>query len=127
MGNPQESCLDIASIQNISSSNPFWIQFLETQVKRTSPKRKIKTKRSRRNIMKIRARLERNRRSSSSRNGRNEIVKKVKVLKKLVPNCESTRMETLFRETADYIVALQMRVKVMQTVVNALEGSDEEY
>ncbi|GAA0141548.1 hypothetical protein LIER_02668 [Lithospermum erythrorhizon] len=124
MGSPQESGLDLASTKNISST-PFWIQLLEVLVKRTSPKKKGKSKRSR-TIMKRRARLERNRRSSS-RNGRNEFVKKVKVLKKLVPNCESRRMETLFQETADYIMALQMRVKVMQIMVNTLQGSDEEY
>ena len=78
--------------------------------------------------MKRRARLERNRRRSlSSRNGSIEVVKKVKVLKKLVPNCESTKMENLFQETADYIMALQMQVKVMQVMVNVLQGTDEQY
>ncbi|KAL3652946.1 hypothetical protein CASFOL_002627 [Castilleja foliolosa] len=66
--------------------------------------------------MKRRARLDR----------RNSIERKVKILKKLVPNCESSiGVERLFSETADYILALEMRVKVMQSVVNVISGSDE--
>ncbi|PHU30375.1 hypothetical protein BC332_02468 [Capsicum chinense] len=69
--------------------------------------------------MKRRVCLERCRRSS------NEVEKKVKILEKLIPNCESSSsmgLERLFREAADYIWALEMRVKVMQIIVNVLSA-----
>ncbi|KAL8544866.1 hypothetical protein ACS0TY_005175 [Phlomoides rotata] len=57
---------------------------------------------------------------------RNAIEGKVTTLQKLVPNCESGGVEGLFRETADYIMALEMRVKVMQIVVDLLSGCDDD-
>ncbi|KAH6823907.1 transcription factor UPBEAT protein [Perilla frutescens var. hirtella] len=71
-------------------------------------------------VMKRRARLDRRVRP------RNAVERKVRTLKKLIPNCESMGVERLFRETADYIMALQMRVKVMQIVVDAFSVSDDE-
>ncbi|KAG6415274.1 hypothetical protein SASPL_122680 [Salvia splendens] len=68
-------------------------------------------------------RAERRRRGSQ----RSDVRRKVRTLKKLIPNCESMGVERLFQETAEYIAALQRRVKVMQTVVDALAtGSDDE-
>ena len=56
----------------------------------------------------------------------NAIHKRVKTLKKLIPKSESMGLEGLFRETADYILSLQMRVNLMQTMVKVLSsGSDE--
>lgn len=72
-------------------------------------------------VMKRRARLDRRVRP------RNAVERKVRTLKKLIPNCEFTGVERLFRETADYIAALQMRVKVMQIVVDAMSGADDEW
>lgn len=71
-------------------------------------------------LMKRTIRLERSRRSSK------EVEKKVKMMEKLIPNCESSSMglERLFRETADYIWALEMRVKVMKIIVNVLSTPD---
>ncbi|KAL1558366.1 hypothetical protein AAHA92_08844 [Salvia divinorum] len=69
------------------------------------------------------------RRAERRRRGpqRNAVERKVRALKKLIPSCEAVGVERLFRETAEYIVALQRRVKVMQTVVDALAtGSDDE-
>ncbi|GER42810.1 basic helix-loop-helix (bHLH) DNA-bindingsuperfamily protein [Striga asiatica] len=59
---------------------------------------------------------------------RNPVERKVRILKKLVPNCESSDIgvEELFRETADYIMALEMRVKVMQIMVNVITGAGDE-
>lgn len=55
------------------------------------------------------------------------IDKKVRILKKLVPNGDrSMGLEGLFRETAEYILSLQRRVKVMQVVVNLLNGSNDQ-
>ncbi|KAF8394694.1 hypothetical protein HHK36_020911 [Tetracentron sinense] len=61
--------------------------------------------------MKRRALLEGSRRSI------NGIERRVRILMKLVRNGMSTGLDGLFRETADYILALEMRVKVMQIMV----------
>lgn len=53
-----------------------------------------------------------------------EVVRKVKTLKKLVPNSRDSKgLDGLFRETADYILALQMRIKFMQVMVNGLSST----
>jgi len=72
--------------------------------------------------MKRRARAE----GSTVRSGYG-IERRVRTLKKLIPNSESMGLDGLFRETADYILSLQMRVKVMQIMVKVLTGSDDEY
>ncbi|XP_073054088.1 uncharacterized protein [Primulina eburnea] len=54
------------------------------------------------------------------------IERKVRMLKKLVPNCESMgSVERLFKETTEYILALQTRVKLMQIAADVLSGSAE--
>ncbi|KAK8657370.1 hypothetical protein V6N13_035611 [Hibiscus sabdariffa] len=53
----------------------------------------------------------------------NPIVNKLKTLKRLVPSNDSTGSDGLFRDTAEYILALQMRVRVMQIMVEVLTGS----
>ncbi|EYU46826.1 hypothetical protein ABFS82_04G005900 [Erythranthe guttata] len=81
----------------------------------------MQIRRSRRSmVMKRRARLDRCIRPI------NAIERKVRILKKLIPNSEYMGVETLFRETADYIVALQMRAKAMQIMVDALSASADE-
>ncbi|OVA16747.1 hypothetical protein BVC80_1543g200 [Macleaya cordata] len=61
-----------------------------------------------------------------SRRSMNGMEGKVKTLKKLVPNGKSSMgLDGLFSETADYIFALQLQVKVMQIMVEVLSGSDE--
>ncbi|KAK1437219.1 hypothetical protein QVD17_03007 [Tagetes erecta] len=53
------------------------------------------------------------------------IEKKVRTLKKLVPNAgSSVGLDGLFRETAAYISNLEIRVRLMQAVVKALSNSD---
>ncbi|KAK4367252.1 hypothetical protein RND71_015132 [Anisodus tanguticus] len=76
--------------------------------------RHTKGKRCRSVLMKRRVCVEGSRRSE------NEFGRKVRVLKKLIPNCEDLGLEGLFRETADYILALAMSVKLMQVMVNVL-------
>ncbi|KAJ4727837.1 putative Transcription factor [Melia azedarach] len=78
----------------------------------------IRSRKTKRILMKKRAGLERFRRPA------NVIERKVRTLKKLIPNSESSGLDGLFRETADYILALQMRVKVMQIMVKTLTGSE---
>lgn len=84
-------------------------------------KRSLKSrKQGRINVMKRRARL-----MEGSRRRANKIERKVKTLKRLIPNGEFMEMDGLFRETAHYILSLQMRVRVMQIMVKVLTGSDE--
>ncbi|KAI3760016.1 hypothetical protein L1987_50404 [Smallanthus sonchifolius] len=53
------------------------------------------------------------------------VEKKVRTLKKLIPNGDSTvGLDGLFKETAEYISNLQMRVSIMKAVVNALSNSE---
>ncbi|KAG2697693.1 hypothetical protein I3760_07G118200 [Carya illinoinensis] len=62
---------------------------------------------------------------SGSRKHANGIGRKVRTLKRLVPNSESMGLDGLFRGTAEYILSLQMRVRVMQNMFDALTNSDE--
>ncbi|CAN1762655.1 Transcription factor UPBEAT1 [Linum perenne] len=48
------------------------------------------------------------------------VERRVRALKKLIPNSESMGTEGLFRETAEYIVALEMRVTLMHIMVQGL-------
>ncbi|KAF3436561.1 hypothetical protein FNV43_RR23653 [Rhamnella rubrinervis] len=69
-------------------------------------------------------------RLGGSRRRANGIERRVRTLKRLVPNSnsDSIGLDALFRETADYILSLQMRVRVMQIMVKVLSGttSDQE-
>ncbi|XP_041022171.1 transcription factor UPBEAT1 [Juglans microcarpa x Juglans regia] len=65
-------------------------------------------------------------RLGSRKRANNGIGRRVRTLKRLIPNGESMgNLDGLFRETADYILSLQMRVRVMQTAVNVLTNFDE--
>ncbi|KAJ8748654.1 hypothetical protein K2173_008099 [Erythroxylum novogranatense] len=95
------------------------------QVKKQSFIRKngghVRTKRASRIPKKRRARLE------GGKTGGNGIVRRVRTLRKLVPHSDqSMGLDGLFRETADYIISLQMKVEVMQIMVKVLSSSDEE-
>ncbi|KAK7270380.1 hypothetical protein RIF29_23470 [Crotalaria pallida] len=66
------------------------------------------------------------RRNGSGR-GVNGIRRRVRTLRRLVPNSDSNKgLDGLFRETADYILALQTRVRVMHVMVNVLSGSSSD-
>ncbi|OIT30115.1 transcription factor upbeat1 [Nicotiana attenuata] len=79
----------------------------------------MRKERCRNILMKRRVRVECYCRRSSNY----DIERKVRILHKLIPNCESSMgLERLFRETADYVLALEMRVKVMQILVNELSA-----
>lgn len=56
----------------------------------------------------------------------NGIEKRVRILKNLIPNSESIGLDGLFRETADYILSLQMRVRIIQNMVKVFMGSAQE-
>ncbi|KAL0459788.1 UNVERIFIED_CONTAM: Transcription factor UPBEAT1 [Sesamum latifolium] len=58
------------------------------------------------------------------------VERKLRILKKLIPNSETMGTESVLRETADYILALQMRVQVMKIMVDVLSSAshdDEDY
>lgn len=87
-------------------------------------KKSVKSRRQGRIVMKKR----RARRMSRRRGiiGR-KIERKVRTLKRLIPNADhSMGLDGLFRDTADYIVSLQIRVRLMQNLVNLLTGSDDD-
>ncbi|GMY17077.1 transcription factor UPBEAT1 [Fagus crenata] len=109
---------------NIANGS-LWSKRMKAQAKRrwqVKKQRKIgvhvKSKRPTRILMKRVARL-------GSRKQANGIERRVKTLKKLIPNGDSMGLDGLFKETADYILSLQMRVRAMQVMVNVLTGSDE--
>ncbi|KAH0982033.1 hypothetical protein GBA52_009210 [Prunus armeniaca] len=57
----------------------------------------------------------------SARMRSNGIQRRVKTLKRLIPNTDSsTGLDGLFRETADYILSMQSRVRLMQIMLQAL-------
>uniref|UniRef100_A0A6N2MWP4 BHLH domain-containing protein n=1 Tax=Salix viminalis TaxID=40686 RepID=A0A6N2MWP4_SALVM len=108
------------------SNETLWRKVLEGQARRGCPPRKqndgrhAESKRPRRVSMKRAARVQ-----GSARRVGYGVGRRVRTLKKLIPNGGSLGLDGLFRETADYILTLQMRVEVMQIMVKELTGSDE--
>lgn len=107
-----------------SSESKLLSQVLETQAARRRwlrRKQKVsgsKSRRPRRILMKRKVLLD--------RRTANGIERRVRTLKKLVPNSdEVTGLDGLFREAADYIMSLQVRVQAMQTMVKLLSSSNE--
>ncbi|XP_028781867.1 transcription factor UPBEAT1-like [Neltuma alba] len=62
----------------------------------------------------------------SRRQGAMGIETRIRTLKRLIPssNSESVGLDGLFRDTAEYILSLQTRVRVMQIMVDVLAVSD---
>ena len=116
--------------EEISESNgSLWSKLLEAQAKRSL---KVKKKRiNRKKVRHVRCRrprsilMKRRARPEGSRRPVNPIKKKLKTLKKLIPNNESMGLDGLLRETAEYILSLQMRIEVMQIMVKVLTDSNE--
>ncbi|KMT09994.1 hypothetical protein BVRB_5g122090 [Beta vulgaris subsp. vulgaris] len=66
--------------------------------------------------------MKRRRSSMIRRRDENGIRSKVQTLKSLIPKRESDQgLDGLFRDTASYIMSLQMRVRVMQIMVDVLD------
>ncbi|TKY51519.1 Transcription factor UPBEAT1 [Spatholobus suberectus] len=98
-----------------SSYGCLWNKVLAVEAKKQKgTKRSVR--RPRRIVMKRRV---------GSRRGSNGIRRRVRTLKSLIPNSDSLGLDGLFRETANYILSLQTRVRVMQVMVKVLTGSDE--
>nr|ACU16544.1 unknown [Glycine max] len=85
-----------------------------------------KVKGTKRSVRRPRRILMMKRRSGSRRGSNNGIRRRVRKLKSLVPNSDSLELDGLSRDTADYILSLQTRVRVMQVMVKVLTGSDDE-
>ncbi|KAK6941108.1 hypothetical protein RJ641_030639 [Dillenia turbinata] len=117
------------------SSGSLWSQILEARAKRRCQRRQtrrtgvnggqLRSKRRGRNLTRRRTRTRRALQDGPRRRPINGIERRVGTLKKLVPNSESMGLDGLFQETADYILSLQMRVKIMQIMVKVLSDSDE--
>ncbi|KAK9747596.1 hypothetical protein RND81_02G002400 [Saponaria officinalis] len=63
---------------------------------------------------------------SSNKNSRLRsgiIKKRVRTLKRMIPNRESKGLDGLFTDAATYIVSLQFRVKLMQRMLHVLAAS----
>ncbi|XP_062144948.1 transcription factor UPBEAT1 [Alnus glutinosa] len=109
-GNDQQSC---------SANGSLWSKLMEAQAK------KQRIARERRGHFKIGKRPTRTL-MKRRKHQANAVGRRVRTLKRLIPNGESMgSLDGLFREAADYIFSLQMRVRVMQIMVNALTNSDE--
>ncbi|CAN6700124.1 unnamed protein product [Malus baccata var. baccata] len=86
-----------------------------------SPRRRI-LKKKKKKKKKTETRLQ----SAGRRSNNIGIKRRVKTLKRLIPNSDdSMGLDGLFRDTADYILSLQTRVRLMQMMVQAFAaGSD---
>ncbi|KAJ8899140.1 hypothetical protein K2173_011137 [Erythroxylum novogranatense] len=126
--NTVQGKVEEAGNQSYRDQYSLWDKMLEAQAKKRSQVKKQRfirryggTLRARRMSMKRRARLECGRRDG------NGIERRVRTLKKLIPHGDqSIGLDGLFRETTDYILSLQMKVRLMQIMVKALTGSVED-
>ncbi|CAO2818188.1 unnamed protein product [Amaranthus hypochondriacus] len=91
---------------------------LQNKGKQTTKKpNKLHLRNNRKILMKGR------RRSNIQQRDENGIERRVKTLKKLIPNHDSQGLDGLYRDTAAYIISLQMRVRLMQFMVDLLTNS----
>ncbi|KAL4558897.1 hypothetical protein LXL04_037102 [Taraxacum kok-saghyz] len=111
-----------------SSRNLLWKKVMEAQVKKTwlgGWKTKIARNNTKKMRKSSRRRVRRAAHGGPRRPASMVIERKVRTLKKLIPNGESSvGLDGLFIETAEYISELQMRVRIMQAVVDALSSPE---
>ncbi|XXG84540.1 hypothetical protein AAC387_Pa10g2043 [Persea americana] len=106
------------------SSGSIWYKVVQLQAMRRRSNRRHRTNRNygwnRRSnaLMKSRALIKGSRRSMGG------VERRVRTLQKLLPNVQSMDMDGLFMEAADYILCLEMQVKVMQIMVMVLSNSN---
>ncbi|KAI3506583.1 hypothetical protein L1887_21142 [Cichorium endivia] len=131
----QQTLGDLLKIEgkymNDSSRNLLWKKVMEAQDKKTwlgGCKKKTRRNPIKRHItlkMMKRRRVRRAGHQGSRRATTLVIERKIRTLKKLIPNGDSSvGFDGLFRETAEYISNLQRRVRIMQAVVDALSSSE---
>ncbi|XP_028771040.1 transcription factor UPBEAT1-like isoform X2 [Neltuma alba] len=99
---------------------PFSFKDLVKKGAQVETQKSVKSRRRGRILMKRRARL-----MEGSRRGANKMERRMTKLKRLIPDGERMGLDGLFRKTADYILALQMRVRVMQIMVKVVTASDQ--
>ncbi|KAJ1424916.1 hypothetical protein SESBI_11310 [Sesbania bispinosa] len=105
-----------------SSYGYLWSKVLAAQVKKQKIMKKSFNNRRSRTKRVLMKRRGGSRRGSNS----NGIQRRVRTLKSLIPNSNNSMgLDGLFRDTADYILALQTRVRVMQVMVEVLTGYDD--
>ncbi|KAL9685586.1 hypothetical protein QQ045_023037 [Rhodiola kirilowii] len=82
-------------------------------------KNKLKKRRASSRVVEL---LQQSARRSNASSG--VLRRRVKTLKRLIPNSRKcVCVDGLFRETADYILALQLKVRVMQTMIDLVSHS----
>ncbi|KAI3819209.1 hypothetical protein L1987_13034 [Smallanthus sonchifolius] len=109
-----------------SSRNLLWKKVMETKHHSNSTIMKTRRNPTRNtNALKM---MKRKRARRAGQDGSRRLImieKKVRTLKKLIPNSRSTGgLDGLFKETAEYISNLQMRVRIMQAVVDVFSNSE---
>uniref|UniRef100_A0A7C9DWQ5 BHLH domain-containing protein n=1 Tax=Opuntia streptacantha TaxID=393608 RepID=A0A7C9DWQ5_OPUST len=147
MGAPPQSLLDSLNLKGMIlekkgmvlenkgtmiSTNPsyisgsLWSKVLEAQREKLGQTRRKGSK----NVMRNNRRLSMKRRGilrrEVSRRGESRIERRVRTLKRLIPRRQSKGLEGLFKDTATYIMSLQMRVRVMQIMVDVLTSAQDE-
>ncbi|XXG84529.1 hypothetical protein AAC387_Pa10g2032 [Persea americana] len=106
------------------SSGSIWYKVVQLEAVRRRSNKRHRTKRNygwnRRSnaLMMSRALIKGSRRSMGG------VERRVRTLQKLLPNVKSMDMEGLLMEAADYILRLEMQVKVMQIMVKVLSNSN---
>lgn len=89
-------------------------------------RRRMEQRKSKILMKRRRARFVEGCRSRSRRRGMG-MRTRVRTLKRLIPNTQSMNLDGLFRETAQYILALQTRVRVMQIMLHVFTPSNSHH
>ncbi|OIW01510.1 hypothetical protein TanjilG_19436 [Lupinus angustifolius] len=125
MGVSSHPLLVSPSLKNIpkateenKSSSYEWNKVLVTQdTKQKGTKKSVKGRKQGKILRKKRTLL-----VEGSRRQAKEIQRRVRTLKRLIPNNQYMGLDGLYRETFDYILSLQIKVKAMQLMVQTLTG-----
>ncbi|KAJ3669635.1 hypothetical protein LUZ60_011585 [Juncus effusus] len=121
ISNPTQTRLNIS--RNSTQSTSLLIRAIKHRASHSSFMR-IKQTISRTKRVIISKKNQRRKLLESSRKSATQIVRKIQMLRRLVPGGDSTEIDDLFRVAADYILSLQMQVRVMEYMVNALNPKD---
>ncbi|MED6127017.1 hypothetical protein PIB30_084050 [Stylosanthes scabra] len=118
--------LSLDDLEGLNDPSNLWKQKLSVKGRR--PPRTSRTRTSRRELMKRIGGGSRRTSRGGANKASNGIQRRVRRLKSLIPNSGDSNMglDGLFRETANYILSLQTRVRVMQVMVKVLTGSGDD-
>ncbi|XP_052210559.1 uncharacterized protein LOC127813570 [Diospyros lotus] len=115
MGSSSQAFLDFPESYSTKDPSPLLRKALKAQV----TKRRLQGRKQKAALMK-KGHIRSKRTRRVSRRSESIVDKRVRTLRKLIPKSESVGLDGLFRHTADYILSLQMRVKVMQIMVKPI-------